>query len=270
MRRSSRYPHARPAAPSSSPLGSGAPFWRGVTGTIEEARVIPFRPFVPDTQPPLDAPAYGSTHLRHPKRPLRRLPQTISETTGPRFTPALFPEIGDLTKQAAGAPLGERIIVAGRVTDEDGRPIPATMIEIWQANAAGRYAHPRDTHDAPADPNFPGEGRIFTDAEGNYRFVSIKPGAYPWRNHHNAWRPIHIHLSLFGEGFAQRLITQMYFPGDPLLPLDPVFNAVPDAAARDRLVSRFDLALTEPEWALGYRFDIVLRGRGATPFEAAR
>jgi protocatechuate 3,4-dioxygenase beta subunit len=251
-------------------LGSGAPFWRGVIGTIEEARVIPFRPFVPDTQPPLDAPAYGSTHLRHPKRPLRRLPQTISETTGPRFTPALFPEIGDLTKQAAGAPLGERIIVAGRVTDEDGRPIPATMIEIWQANAAGRYAHPRDTHDAPADPNFPGEGRIFTDAEGNYRFVSIKPGAYPWRNHHNAWRPIHIHLSLFGEGFAQRLITQMYFPGDPLLPLDPVFNAVPDAAARDRLVSRFDLALTEPEWALGYRFDIVLRGRGATPFEAAR
>jgi len=270
MRRSSRHPHARPAAPSSSPLGSGAPFWRGVTGTIEEARVIPFRPFVPDTQPPLDAPAYGSTHLRHPKRPLRRLPQTISETTGPRFTPALFPEIGDLTKQATGAPLGERIIVAGRVTDEDGRPIPATMIEIWQANAAGRYAHPRDTHDAPADPNFPGEGRIFTDAEGNYRFVSIKPGAYPWRNHHNAWRPIHIHLSLFGEGFAQRLITQMYFPGDPLLPLDPVFNAVPDAAARDRLVSRFDLALTEPEWALGYRFDIVLRGRGATPFEAAR
>jgi protocatechuate 3,4-dioxygenase beta subunit len=251
-------------------LGSGAPFWRGVTGTIEEARVIPFRPFVPDTQPPLDAPAYGSTHLRHPKRPLRRLPQTISETTGPRFTPALFPEIGDLTKQAAGAPLGERIIVAGRVTDEDGRPIPATMIEIWQANAAGRYAHPRDTHDAPADPNFPGEGRIFTDAEGNYRFVSIKPGAYPWRNHHNAWRPIHIHLSLFGEGFAQRLITQMYFPGDPLLPLDPVFNAVPDAAARDRLVSRFDLALTEPEWALGYRFDIVLRGRGATPFEVPR
>ena len=232
--------------------------------------MIPFRPFVPDTQPPLDAPAYGSTHLRHPKRPLRRLPQTISETTGPRSTPALFPEIGDLTKQAAGAPLGERIIVAGRVTDEDGRPIPATMIEIWQANAAGRYAHPRDTHDAPADPNFPGEGRIFTDAEGNYRFVSIKPGAYPWRNHHNAWRPIHIHLSLFGEGFAQRLITQMYFPGDPLLPLDPVFNAVPDAAARDRLVSRFDLALTEPEWALGYRFDIVLRGRGATPFEAAR
>ena len=232
--------------------------------------MIPFRPFVPDTQPPLDAPAYGSTHLRHPKRPLRRLPQTISETTGPRFTPALFPEIGDLTKQAAGAPLGERIIVAGRVTDEDGRPIPATMIEIWQANAAGRYAHPRDTHDAPADPNFPGEGRIFTDAEGNYRFVSIKPGAYPWRNHHNAWRPIHIHLSLFGEGFAQRLITQMYFPGDPLLPLDPVFNAVPDAAARHRLVSRFDLALTEPEWALGYRFDIVLRGRGATPFEAAR
>ncbi|MCB4821036.1 protocatechuate 3,4-dioxygenase subunit beta [Roseicella aerolata] len=228
---------------------------------------LPFRPFAAGTQPPLDAPAYGSTHLRHPKRALRKLAQTVSETTGPHFTPALFPEINDLTKQASGEPLGERIIVAGQVTDEDGRPIPNTMIEVWQANAAGRYAHPRDMHDAPADPNFPGEGRIFTDTEGRYRFVTIKPGAYPWRNHHNAWRPIHIHFSLFGTGFAQRLITQMYFPGDPLLNLDPIYHAVSDAAARERLVSRFDLAITEPEWALGYRFDIVLRGRGATPFE---
>ncbi|RAI56205.1 protocatechuate 3,4-dioxygenase subunit beta [Roseicella frigidaeris] len=228
---------------------------------------VPFRPFQAGTQPPLDHAAYGSTRLRHPTRPLRRLPQTVSETTGPAFTPALFPEIADMTRQGQAAPLGERIIVAGRVTDEDGRPVPNTMIEVWQANAAGRYAHPRDTHDAPADPNFPGEGRIFTDAEGHYRFVSIKPGAYPWRNHHNAWRPVHIHFSLFGSGFAQRLITQMYFPGDPLLALDPIYHAVPDAAARERLVSRFDLDITEPEWALGYRFDIVLRGRGATPFE---
>ena len=230
---------------------------------------VPFRPFAAGTQPPLDHAAYGSTHLRHPKRALRALAQTVSETTGPHFAPAVFPKIGDLTRQAKGEPLGERIIVAGRVTDEDGRPIPNTMIEVWQANAAGRYAHPRDTHDAPADPNFPGEGRIFTDAEGHYRFVTIKPGAYPWHNHHNAWRPVHIHFSLFGSGFAQRLITQMYFPGDPLLALDPIYQGIADAGARDRLVSKFDLDVTEPEWALGYRFDIVLRGRGATPFEEA-
>jgi protocatechuate 3,4-dioxygenase beta subunit len=229
----------------------------------------PFRPFVPGTQPPLDAPAYGSTRLRHPARGLRAMPHTVTETTGPAFTPAQHPAIADLTAMGQGAPLGERIIVAGRVTDEDGRPVPHTMIEIWQANAAGRYAHPRDTHDAPADPNFPGEGRVFTDAEGRYRFVTIKPGAYPWRNHKNAWRPVHIHFSLFGSGFAQRLITQMYFPGDPLLALDPIYHAVSDAGARERLVSRFDLDITEPEWALGYRFDIVLRGRGATPFEEA-
>ncbi|MFC7476900.1 protocatechuate 3,4-dioxygenase subunit beta [Dankookia sp. GCM10030260] len=228
---------------------------------------VPFRPFAAGTQPPLDHAAYGSTHLRHPKRALRSLAQTVSETTGPHFTPALFPAIGDMTRQAKGEPLGERIIVAGRVTDEEGRPVPNTMVEVWQANAAGRYAHPRDTHDAPADPNFPGEGRIFTDAQGHYRFVTIKPGAYPWRNHHNAWRPVHIHFSLFGSGFAQRLVTQMYFPGDPLLALDPVYHGVADAGARERLVSKFDLDVTEPEWALGYRFDIVLRGRGATPFE---
>ncbi|TCZ53639.1 protocatechuate 3,4-dioxygenase subunit beta [Roseicella aquatilis] len=228
---------------------------------------LPFRPFPAGTQPPLDHAAYGSTQHRHPKRALRRLPHTVTETTGPAFAPEHFPPILDLTKTGRGEPLGERIIVAGRVTDEDGRPVPHSMIEVWQANAAGRYAHPRDQHDAPADPNFQGEGRVFTDAEGRYSFVTIKPGAYPWRNHHNAWRPVHIHFSLFGTGFAQRLVTQMYFPGDPLLALDPIYHAVSDAAARERLVSRFDLDLTRPEWALGYRFDIVLRGRGATPFE---
>jgi protocatechuate 3,4-dioxygenase beta subunit len=182
---------------------------------------------------------------------------------------ARYPSILDLSISNGKAALGERIIVEGRVTDEDGRPVPNTMIEIWLANSAGRYDHPRDQHDAPLDPNFHGEGRVYTNDAGNYRFTSIKPGAYPWRNHDNAWRPNHIHFSFFGTGFAQRLITQMYFPGDPLLPLDPIFNTVPDQAARDRLIAKFDLAITQPEWALGYRFDVVLRGRGATPMENA-
>ncbi|MFC7555197.1 protocatechuate 3,4-dioxygenase subunit beta [Pseudoroseomonas wenyumeiae] len=168
---------------------------------------------------------------------------------------------------ARGHAMGERIIVGGRILDEDGRPIRNAMVEVWQANAAGRYNHEGDQHDAPLDPNFHGSGRVFTDENGWYRYVTIKPGAYPWRNHHNAWRPNHIHYSLFGAGFAQRLITQMYFPGDPLLALDPIFNTVPDEAARNRLVSKFDLDLTQPEWALGYRFDVVLRGRDATPME---
>ncbi len=176
----------------------------------------------------------------------------------------------DLTRQHAGEPLGERIIVTGRVIDEDGRPVPDTLVEIWQANAAGRYVHVRDQHPAPLDPNFSGAGRCVTDAEGRYRFVTVKPGAYPWKNHANAWRPAHIHLSLFGPSFLTRLVTQMYFPGDPLIPLDPILNAVPDMAARARMISRFDLETTEPEWALGYRFDIVLRGRNATPFEEPR
>jgi protocatechuate 3,4-dioxygenase beta subunit len=232
----------------------------------------PFRPVVAGTQPAYDTPSYRSTHRRHPTQKLLRIPQTVTELSGPRFSPALYPPLADLSRldgQAAqGTALGERIIVEGRVLDEDGRPVPDTMIEIWQANAAGRYHHARDQHDAPLDPNFRGEGRVFTDAAGRYRFVSVKPGSYPWRNHPNAWRPNHIHYSLFGPGFATRLITQMYFPGDPLLALDPIYNCVPDPAARERLVAAFDLAITEPEWALGYRFDFVLRGRGATPFEA--
>lgn len=213
-------------------------------------------------------PAYASTVTRTPSKPLILLPQSLTEITGPVFGhEKVQPGDADLTRQHASAPLGERIIVTGRVLDEDGRPVPHTLVEVWQANAAGRYQHARDQHDAPLDPNFSGTGRAMTDAEGNYRFVTIRPGAYPWRNHPNAWRPAHIHFSLFGNAFATRLVTQMYFPGDPLLPFDPIYNSVPDGA-RQRMISEFDLALTEPEHALGFRFDIVLRGREATPMEA--
>lgn len=222
-----------------------------------------------ETQPPYDAPSYRSTHLRHPGQPLLRLPHTPTETSAPHFSPARYPETADLTllENGRGHVMGERILVAGRVLDEDGRPVRNAMVEVWQANAAGRYNHEGDQHDAPLDPGFRGSGRVFTDENGWYRFLTIRPGAYPWRNHHNAWRPSHIHFSLFGAGLAQRLITQMYFPGDPLLALDPIFNTVPDEAARNRLVAKFDLELTRPEWALGYRFDVVLRGREATPME---
>lgn len=213
-------------------------------------------------------PDYGSTVTRTPSKPLVLLPQSLSEITGPVFgNDRVRADDADLTRQHAGEPLGERIIVAGRVIDEDGRPVPHTLVEVWQANAAGRYQHKRDQHDAPLDPNFTGTGRTLTDAQGNYRFVTIRPGAYPWRNHPNAWRPAHIHFSLFGNAFATRLVTQMYFPGDPLLPFDPIYNSVPDGA-RQRMISRFELELTAPEHALGFRFDIVLRGRDATPMEA--
>jgi protocatechuate 3,4-dioxygenase beta subunit len=216
---------------------------------------VRFRPLPAGTQPPFDAPAYRSTHKRAPRHPLVTVEPTL-EATGPKVElPAL-----DI---ATGA-MGERIVVAGRVTDDGARPVAGAVIELWQANAAGRYHHASDTHDAPLDPNFRGVGRVITDDDGNYRFVTIKPGAYPWGNHDNAWRPAHIHFSLFGATWGSRLVTQMYFPGDPLLAIDPIFQAVPDEAARERLVSRFDLALTRPAWALGYRFDIVLRG---TPFE---
>lgn len=227
--------------------------------------VIPFRPAVEGSQPPADVPAYGSTHKRHPKQTPVAFAHTVTETTGPRFSPHHFPPMADLSVVDGHAAMGERIIVRGRIIDEDGRPVPDTMIEIWQANAAGRYHHERDQHDAPLDPHFRGAGRVYSDADGWYQFTSVKPGAYPWRNHWNAWRPNHIHFSYFGPGFATRLITQMYFPGDPLLELDPIYQSVPDADARRRLIAKFDLEITRPEWALGYRFDVVLRGRGATP-----
>ena len=227
--------------------------------------VTGFRPAEPGTQPDNDTPSYGSTRLRHPTRPLVAFAHTVTEATGPGFSPRHFPPHADLSMVEGKPAQGERIIVRGRITDEDGRAVPNTMVEIWQANAAGRYHHPGDQHDAPLDPNFHGGGRVFTDGEGWYEFQSIKPGAYPWRNHKNAWRPNHIHFSYFGPGFATRLITQMYFPGDPLLAIDPIFHAVTDAAARNRLVAAFDLDVTKAEWALGYRFDVVLRGRDATP-----
>ncbi len=211
---------------------------------------------------------YRSSLRRAPSQPLVLIPPTMTETTGPVFGHnSVRADEADLTKQHKGEPLGERVIVAGRVMDEDGRPVPNTLIEIWQANAAGRYVHVNDQHPAPLDENFTGAGRVVTDAEGNYRFVTVKPGAYPWKNHHNAWRPAHIHFSLFGASFLSRIVTQMYFPGDPLFPFDPIYNSVTDAKARERMVSKFSLDLTEPEWALGFNFDIVLRGREATPME---
>jgi protocatechuate 3,4-dioxygenase beta subunit len=215
----------------------------------------------------LDYPPYRSTALRHPKRPLQPLDPTRTELTGPVLGHDRVGELDhDLTRQHAGQPLGERIIVHGRVIEEDGRPVPETLIELWQANAAGRYRHVIDRHDAPLDPNFTGVGRTLTDRDGRFRFVTIKPGAYPWGNHPNAWRPAHIHFSLFGRAFTQRLVTQMYFPGDPLFAQDPIFNAVRDERARERMIAGFDLDATVPDWALAYRFDIVLR---ATPFEDA-
>jgi protocatechuate 3,4-dioxygenase beta subunit len=220
----------------------------------------------PSSHPSIGHPAYGGTQKRAPRMDPVRLLQTLSEITGPGVGwAAPCASDANITHFNGGEALGERIIVSGRVLDEDGRGIPRTVVEIWQANAAGRYDHPGDRHDAPLDPHFSGVGRILTSADGAYRLTTVKPGAYPWRNHYNAWRPQHIHFSLFGPGFATRLITQMYFPGDPLLALDPIFNSVPDEAARERLVAAFDINLTVPERALGYRFDIVLRGRESTP-----
>ena len=230
--------------------------------------VIPARRSVaPDVHPDPNSPGYRATEFRHPKQPLIIIPQTLTELTAPVYGhDAIAATDHDLTAQHAAAPLGQRIIVTGRVLDEDDRPVPDTLIEVWQANAAGRYAHKIDRWDAPLDANFTGAGRTLSDAEGRYRFITVRPGAYPWRNHDNAWRPAHIHFSVFGQAFATRLVTQMYFPGDPLLAFDPIFNSVPEGA-RLRLVSAFDLSITTPEWALGYHFDIVLRGRAATPME---
>ena len=222
----------------------------------------------PASQPPNLHEPYRSTIRRAPRKPLIFLPHTLSERTGPVFGhDAVGEGDNDLTRQHAGEPQGERIIVTGRVVDDSGRGVAHSLVEIWQTNAAGRYRHAKDEHPAPLDPNFSGAGRTLTDENGCYRFVTIKPGAYPWRNHHNAWRPAHIHFSLVGPAFVTRLITQMYFPGDPLFAFDPIFQSIPSEKARQRLVARFDMDTTKPEWALGYRFDLVLRGPDATPFE---
>ena len=237
-------------------------------GQAGSGLVVPaYPPEAPGTHPPLDYPDYRSTRLRFPRRPLVALPQRLGEVTGPLLGEGRVGQRDhDLTVQHPGEPLGERIVVEGRVLDGAGRPVGGTLVEVWQANAGGRYRHDGDQHPAPLDPNFSGAGRCVTDAEGRFRFVTVKPGAYPWGNHHNAWRPAHIHFSVFGLAFVQRLITQMYFPGDPLFAFDPILSSVPQAA-RERLVSRLDMGLTTPEWALGYRWDIVLRGRDATPLE---
>jgi protocatechuate 3,4-dioxygenase beta subunit len=222
-----------------------------------------------DSHPAYVHPPYRSSVKRGPTLPLIPLKEKLRDQRTPVYgTDDLGALDHDLTRNAArnGEPLGERIIVAGRVLDIGGKAVRNTLVEIWQANAAGRYVHKQDQHDAPLDPNFLGAGRCITDDEGRYRFVTIKPGAYPWGNHSNAWRPNHIHFSLFGEYFGSRLVTQMYFPGDPLLALDPIFQGTPEQA-RDRLVSRFSIDTTEESYALGYEFDIVLRGPNQTPTE---
>jgi protocatechuate 3,4-dioxygenase beta subunit len=220
------------------------------------------------THPPLASADYHSTRLRAPTQPLVVLPQRLTEVTGPLFgSERVGPLDHDLTRQHDGEPIGQRITVHGRVLDSDGRPVANTLVEVWQPNAGGRYRHVNDNWPAPIDPNFTGAGRVVTGADGHYQFTTIKPGAYPWRNHPNAWRPAHIHFSLFGRAFTQRLITQMYFPGDPLFFQDPVFNSIPDPKARERLISQYDHDATRQEWSLGFRFDIVLRGSRSTPFE---
>jgi len=232
------------------------------------APIRPYRRYHPGTQPEYLHAPYVSSKKRAPTQPLVYLPHTISEVTGPVFGNEIVDvKATDLTRQHHGEPLGERIIVSGRVIDEDARPLRHMLIEIWQANSAGRYAHAIDQHNAPLDPNFTGCGHTITDAEGRYRFVTIKPGAYPWQNHHNAWRAAHIHFSVFGPAFAARLISQMYFPGDPLMANDPIFNCTADESARNRLISFLDWETTMPLQALGYRFDIVMSGRDGTPFE---
>jgi protocatechuate 3,4-dioxygenase, beta subunit len=240
-----------------------------MTTDLRSGLVLPsYAKPAPGNHPPLDFPGYRSTALRHPKQPLVLMPQRLTEVTGPLLGDDLITSSdADLTTQHDGEPIGQRIIVSGQVRDSGGLPVPDTLIEIWQTNAAGRYRHSREHHPAPLDPNFDGIGRCITDSAGRYRFVTIQPGSYPWGNHYNAWRPAHIHFSLFGRAFTQRLVTQMYFEGDPLLAIDPIYNSAPDPAARELMVARFSIENTQPEWALAYNWDIVLRGRDATMFE---
>lgn len=220
------------------------------------------------SQPRLDYAPYRSSLLRHPTKDLHQTdPETI-ERWAPCFGPQdVDPLEADLTVQHSGEPIGERITVTGRVVDGDGRPVAAQLVEVWQANSAGRYIHQRDQHPAPLDPNFTGAGRFLTGPDGSYTFRTIKPGPYPWRNHQNAWRPAHIHFSLFGTDFTQRMVTQMYFPGDPLFGLDPIYQSITDDAARAALIAKYDHDVTVPEISTGYRWDIVLSGSHRTWME---
>ena len=237
------------------------------TAPTSGADLPQFRRDPEGTHPPLLSPEYASTRLRAPLKPPVDLPQRLTEVSGPVLGDGLVqPEDADLTRGYAEQPAGQRIVVSGRLLEGDGRPVPHSLVEIWQANAAGRYRHDRDNWPAPLDPNFDGMGRTLTDDDGRYSFTTVKPGAYPWKNHHNAWRPAHIHFSMFGRSFTQRLVTQMYFPDDPLFAQDPIFNSAP-AEARDRMIAKFSLQDTQPDWALAFTFDIVLRGSDATPFE---
>jgi len=216
--------------------------------------------------PPYLHPNYVATRLRAPEQPLILLPGALANSSGPVFGHGTVEELDhDLTRQHDGEPQGQRIIVSGQVLDDDGRPVRDSLIEIWQANAAGRYRHKVDQHPAPLDPNFTGAGRCMTDADGRYKFITVKPGSYPWENHENAWRPAHIHFSVFGRAFVDRLVTQMYFPDDPLFDYDPIYQSVRDPKARERMISSFDLSTTVPQWALGFHFDIVVGRANATP-----
>jgi protocatechuate 3,4-dioxygenase beta subunit len=231
-------------------------------------RPTAYRPDPEGTHPPLDWPGYRSTALRAPSRRFDVFPATLTEVTGPLLGEGRVGDHDhDLTRQHDEEPQGQRIVLHGRVLDGDGRPVPRTLVEIWQANAGGRYVHKRDQHPAALDPNFTGVGRCLTDDDGTYRFTTIKPGPYPWKNHRNAWRPAHVHFSLFGTEFTQRMVTQMYFPGDSLFALDPIYQSIVDPAARERLVATYDHDLTQPEWSTGYRWDIVLTGSRRTPME---
>ncbi|WP_327003118.1 protocatechuate 3,4-dioxygenase subunit beta [Dactylosporangium sp. NBC_01737] len=244
----------------------GLPSQRDISAEIEALHAGP----APARQPMLSFTPYRSSTLRHPTKELRHADPEGAELLAPVFGHCdVDPLEADLTIQHGGEPIGERIVVQGRVTDGDGRPVRRQLVEVWQANAGGRYIHKRDQHPSPVDPNFTGVGRCLTDDDGGYRFVTIKPGPYPWRNHVNAWRPAHIHFSLFGTQFTQRLVTQMYFPGDPLFALDPIYQSITDPRDRERLVSAYDHDLSEHEWLLGYRWDIVLTGTHRTPLEAS-
>jgi protocatechuate 3,4-dioxygenase beta subunit len=266
--------HANPA--------SGTPYRRRVTDLLAssdaavstqaaidaEIAEIAAKAVADEHQPRLDYTPYRSSLLRHPTKDLHPANPEGIELWAPVFGErAIDPVEADLTVQHTGEPLGERMKVTGRVLDGDGRPVRHQLVEVWQANAGGRYLHEKDQHPAPIDPNFSGVGRCLTDGEGRYEFTTIKPGPYPWRNHRNAWRPAHIHFSLFGTDFTQRLVTQMYFPGDQLFALDPIYQSILDPAARARLLATYDHDLTQPEWCTGYRWDIVLTGAHRTVTE---